>query len=569
MAAGAGESEEMKTEQIQRSEGKQKGVLLPVFSLPSKHGPGCLSREALEFIDWLAATGHTYWQVLPPNPTGRGGSPYLSPSSLAENPDFIDPEQLARQGLLDEADLGGWAEKPQRTELLKKAHRRFFAGEWDGPEEAGGGTSGETTDGGASGSEAADGDAGGGAIAFPVCLSRGDYDAFRAENGEWLENFALFMTLRDRYGEDTEWTDWPEELCFRDADALKRVEKENGEEVDFYRWTQYVVHRQWMAVKARANAAGIGIVGDLPFYVAGNSADCWANPKQFQLDEDLRPQMVAGVPPDYFSAEGQMWGNPLYDWETMKADGYAWWKRRIARSFELFDVMRLDHFRAFEAYYAIPADAENAIGGHWIPGPGMDFFRAIGETVPAASMRRCLIAEDLGTLTDGVRRLLAESGLPGMKILQFAFDGNPGNPYLTENFGENCVAYTGTHDNDTTVGWFRSLDPAAQKGILQYLGKTWEEANGLVEEWVQRQSQPGAGCDAADPAAPAAGPAAPAADPAVLTTDLMIERLMASRADLVIIPMQDYLHLGSEARTNVPGTIGGNWTWQMETGEGL
>lgn len=550
-----------------RPENKAKGVLLPVFSLPSPYGTGCFSEEARRFIDWLKDTGHTYWQILPLNPTGVADSPYQPLSSFAGNAYFIDPAQLVEQGLLSQEELEGFdfGDDPSKVDydvlydsrmpMLRLAYSRFAA-----PREASG-------------------------AAEPL-------EEFARENAFWLEDFALFMSLRDEFGKELSWDEWPEELRRREPQAMVRAADRHSRDVDFYRWCQYEFYRQWLDLKNYANQAGVKIIGDMPVYVSYDSSDCWADPDQFQLDEDLLPRVIAGVPPDAFTAEGQLWGNPLYDWEKMKQNGYQWWISRIRQSFVLYDVIRLDHFRGYESYYSCAADAENALRGVWHPGPGMDLFQRLENVMnpqePSPEDR--FIAEDLGHLTPGVRQLLEDSGFPGTKVLQFAFDGDPGNPYLTENYARPCVVYTGTHDNNTTAGWFRELDQDARAGILQYLGYTAEEAWWFILESDaallrgERLAEPRDAfpehiaaepriCIAADPGDDSAAadsdiriPAQPLSgripDPAIIATDLLIDKAFRSSAKLAVIPLQDYLHLGSEARVNVPGTVVDNWAWR-------
>ena len=515
----------MKLEYYKRPGGREKGVLLPVFSLPSEYGTGCFSKEAFRFIDWLKGTGHTYWQILPLNPTGCGDSPYQPLSRFAGNAYFIDPAQLMEQGLLTEEELSGFdfGSDPQyvdygamfelRGKMLQLAYRRFSEGCRAEADLSGSGSA----------------DAG-------IRASQDAFRDFAAENAFWLEDYALFMALREECGREHTWEKWPEKLRRREPGALAEAGKRLAGEIGFYKWTQYEFYRQWDALKAYAAKAGVRIIGDMPIYVSYDSADCWADPGQFQLDKDLRSEKVAGVPPDAFAEEGQLWGNPLYDWKKMKAGGYRWWISRIRQSFRLYDVIRLDHFRGYEAYYTVPADAENAINGKWEPGPGIGIFRTLEKELQGR-----FIAEDLGFLTDGVKELLKETGFPGTRVLQFGFDGDPENMYLAENVPENCAVYTGTHDNDTTAGWFSGLSPQAKAGIMQYLGWTRKEA----ELAVRRED--------GDPQAPATKAAA----------ERMVRKALDCRAKLAIIPMQDYLGLGSAGRINVPGTIGGNWQWRL------
>ena len=534
-----------------RPEGKKKGVLMPLFSLPSRYGIGCISKEAYDFVDWLAKTGHEYWQVLPLNPTGVADSPYQPLSSFAGNAYFIDPAAMIEHGLLTheevaaadpdgEANGGGGAAGSGfvdyeglydvRMRLLLTAYRRFDANECA----SGGGPDGDGADGCGADS--------GGPIQFEGFGSR-EFRQFCDENEDWLDDYGMFMALRERFGKELSWDEWPEPLRKREAWALDEARSECAEWIGFYKWTQFEFYREWSALKKYANAAGVKIIGDMPIYVSYDSADCWANPEQFQLDKDLRPLLVAGVPPDAFAAEGQLWGNPLYDWERMRDEGYSWWTARIRQCFTMYDVLRLDHFRGFESYYAVPATAENAMCGEWKKGPGMDLFERLGAVVLSESETDSLcdrfIAEDLGFLTEDVHRLLYESGFPGTKVLQFAFDGDPGNLYLPENYPENCVVYTGTHDNDTTVGWFEGLADWEREPVLRYLGIEPGACEGQPSSEAGRRSLAEAVCDA------------------------LIEKALTSRADLCIVPLQDYLHLGSEARTNIPGTVGCNWRWRL------
>ena len=506
-------------DRYERPEGREKGVLLPVFSLPSEYGIGCFSKEAYRFIDWLKQTGHTCWQILPLNITGCGDSPYQPLSSFAGNVYFIDPQQLLEQNLItaEELESFDFGNDPRyvdyevlyddRIEMLHLAYRRFSAGAEDGRE----------------------------------------YREFLAENDWWLSDYALFMALRGEFGRENTWDDWPEPLRRRDPQALREAEGRLSDEIGYHRWTQFEFYRQWAALKRYAGESGIRIIGDMPIYVSYDSADCWADPGQFQLDENLQPVLVAGVPPDAFTEEGQLWGNPLYDWDKMKQDGYRWWLNRIHQSFRLYDVIRLDHFRGYEAYYTVPAGAENAIHGTWKPGPGIGIFRLLEQDLGgSAPLNELFIAEDLGFLTDGVKRLLKESGFSGIRVLQFGFDGDPENMYLAENIPENCVVYTGTHDNDTTAGWFDELSPQARSGILQYLGWSAEDAARAVASMNGEPERHAVMAQAAD---------------------RMVLKALNSRAGLAVIPMQDYLRLGSEARINIPGTVGDNWDWRMRPEE--
>lgn len=463
------------------------GILLPVFSLPSPYGIGTVGAEARRFVEFLRSAGQRYWQILPIGPTSYGDSPYSTFSTFAGNPYLIDLDQLCLDGLLTRREItaakftqdgqvhyGELYEK--RFPVLRKAVKRLL-------EE------------------------------LPV-----DYDQFLEENACWLPDYALFMTLKDAQG-GASWQIWPEPLRSREAAALEKARLEYQEDILFWQGVQYLFYRQWRELKRYANDAGVSIIGDLPIYVALDSADVWANPGQFQLDGELRPTEISGVPPDYFCADGQLWGNPLYDWEQMTREGYPWWMERIAHQCEIYDMLRIDHFRGFEGYYAIPYGDDTARNGHWREGPGMDFFRAMERRVG----RPPIIAEDLGFLTDGVRRLLKDTGFPGMKVLEFAFDSREDSDYLPHNYDRHCVVYTGTHDNSTILGWMASAAPEDVAFATDYLRLT--KAEGY--HWG------------------------------------MMRGAWASVADLVIVPMQDVLGLGDEARMNTPSTVGENWRWRM------
>lgn len=450
-----------------------------------------MGKEARVFADFLAAGGQRYWQLLPLGPTGYGDSPYQSFSTFAGNPYLIDLDFLAEEGLLTEPEYAGedWGEDPQRVDfgllyrkrypVLKKAVRRLL--ERKEPE----------------------------------------YETFLAENAHWLPDYALFMALKDAGG-GTPWWQWPEELRRREPHALARAGEELREETDFWQGVQYLFFRQWQKLKEYVNGRGISLIGDLPIYVALDSADVWAGPELFQLDRELVPTEVAGCPPDAFAADGQLWGNPLFDWERMEADGYAWWIGRIAHQLRLYDMLRIDHFRGFESYYAIPFGEETARNGRWRPGPGMKLFRA----VEAALGQKDIIAEDLGYLTPEVRQMLAESGFPGMKILQFAFDSREESDYLPHNYDKNCVVYVGTHDNDTALGWLDTVSPEDRRYAMDYLKLTGAEGY----HWG------------------------------------LMRGAWASAARLAVVTAQDLLGLGSGARMNTPSTLGGNWQWRAMPG---
>ena len=472
---------------------RRAGILMPISALPSPCGIGTLGAAAREFVDFLAAGGQSCWQILPVCPTSFGDSPYQSFSSYAGNPYFIDLEDLAAEGLLEAAEFWelNWGSDPARVDygllyearypVLRKACGRLL--EEDPPE----------------------------------------FARFREEHRDWLEDYALFMALKEKHG-GVSWFQWPEGERLRRPEALAAAREELAGEAAFWQAVQYLFFRQWKALKAYANSRGISIIGDLPIYVSGDSADVWANSEQFQLDGEGRPTEVAGCPPDGFSADGQLWGNPLFDWERMKADGYQWWLRRIAFQFRIYDTLRIDHFRGFDAYYAIPYGDTTARNGRWRPGPGIRFF----ETVERVLGPRDIIAEDLGFLTDSVGKLLAETGYPGMKVLEFAFDSrDTGGGYLPHCYTPHCVAYTGTHDNDTIQGWMASA-PA--------------EDTALARAYLRLNEQEGFHWG-------------------------MMRSVWASAADLAVIQFQDLLGLGSEARMNIPSTLGGNnWRWRTAPG---
>lgn len=472
---------------------RQAGILLPISALPSPYGIGTMGQAARDFIRFLSQGGQAFWQILPICPTSFGDSPYQSFSSYAGNPYFIDLDDLAQEGLLhpEEYRTLDWGADAgqvdyglmyrQRYPVLRLACQRLLARQ---PE---------------------------------------DYAQFCLQEQDWLEDYALFMALKERYG-GVAWDRWPKPERTRQPEALEKARETLSSEMDFWRAVQYLFYHQWHALRALATQAGISIIGDLPIYVAADSVDVWANPEQFQLDKDGTPSFVAGCPPDGFTEDGQLWGNPLFNWPYMASTGYAWWLRRIAFQFRIYDVLRIDHFRGFAAYYAIPWGETTARNGHWCPGPGMDFFRRVQEVLGP----RNIIAEDLGYLDDAVRQLLRDTGYPGMKVMEFGFDSrdSSGSSYLPHNYPHNCVVYTGTHDNDTILGWFASAPKEDTAYARRYLRLNEQEGY----HWG------------------------------------MMRAAWASVADLVIIQMQDLLGLGSEARINTPSTLGTNWKWRALPG---
>lgn len=464
------------------------GVLLPITSLPSKYGIGCFSREAYEFVDKLKAAGQKNWQILPLGPTGYGDSPYQSFSTFAGNPYYIDLEQLIEEGLLteEECEACDFGDNDRyvdyekiyfgRFPILRKAFERFM------PDE--------------------------------------EFAGFCEENAYWLEDYSLYMAVKDANGGKS-WIEWEEGLRNRQPEALEQAREELKDDVAFYRFQQYEFMKQWTAMKSYANDQGIRIIGDIPIYVAFDGADTWANPEMFQFTEENLPSAVAGCPPDAFSATGQLWGNPLYKWEYHKKQGYEWWMRRVKYCFELYDIVRIDHFRGFDAYYSIPYGDKTAENGHWEEGPGYDLFRTMKEKLGDLP----IIAEDLGFLTDSVMKLLKDTGYPGMKVLQFAFDSRDESDYQPHLYTNNCVVYTGTHDNDTVLGWDQAISDADRTYAREYMRNEGSEGEQLAWDFI---------CTA-----------------------------LRSVADMAIIPIQDYLALGSEARINTPSTLGDNWKWRM------
>ena len=466
---------------------------MPVTSLPSPWGVGTLGAAARHFVDFLAQSGMAVWQVLPVVPTSFGDSPYQGFSTFAGNPYLIDLDDLAAEGLLelDEYVSVPWGDDPERVDYGVLYRERFAVLRR--------------------------------AVARLLARDRTDFESFCARESAWLDDYALFMALKDAHG-GAPWDRWEDGLRLRAPDALAEGRAAYAEDVSFWKGVQYLFFRQWDRLHEYAHAVGVQIMGDLPFYVSGDSADVWSRPDQFELDEQLRPCEIAGVPPDAFSAIGQVWGNPLFNWERMRAEGYRWWFERVRAQLKLYDIVRIDHFRGFDSYFAIPAGSDTAAGGRWRTGPGIEFFRMLNDALGPCS----IVAEDLGYLTDSVRKLLADTGYPGMKILEFAFDSRDGGgaAYLPFSYPTNCVAYVGTHDNDTALGWLETALPNDVATAREYLHLDPAEGEG----WG------------------------------------FMRAIWASPANLAIVQMQDLLDLGSEARINVPSTLGNNWCWRAKPG---
>jgi len=469
---------------------RASGILLPIASLPSKYGIGAFSNSAYQFVDFLRKAGQKYWQILPLGPTSYGDSPYQSFSTFAGNPYFIDLDELVKQGLLteeecnsydfgkDERDVDYGLIYESRFKLLKKAYLRSQIG------------------------------------------NNEVFQEYLKENDFWIRDYGLYMAIKEQF-DGHSWIEWDEDIRLRETAAVARYEEELKAEIEFYQYLQFVFKNQWMALKQYANDNGVKIIGDIPIYVAFDSADSWSNPALFQFDEERRPTAVAGCPPDGFSATGQLWGNPLYDWEYHEKTGYAWWVQRTRASFQLYDVVRVDHFRGFDEYYSIPAAHDTAESGTWKQGPGYGLFEVLNRELGVLDF----IAEDLGYLTPSVIELVEKTGYPGMKVLEFAFDSREESDYLPHNYTPNCIVYTGTHDNQTLIGWINELSEEDRNYAMEYMNlRTISEDE---FHWD------------------------------------FIKLAMQSVARTAIIPMQDYLGLAGEARINFPSTVGGNWTWRL------
>ncbi len=469
---------------------RSAGILLHPTSLPGSLPVGDLGPSAERFLAWAESAGQTLWQVLPLGPTGAGNSPYTSASAFAGSPLLISPERLVEEGLLAPDALADapWPGERVDFSAARDWKERLLRGSWRRFSETPG--------------------------ASPL---REEMLAFvrAASQKAWLEDWARFAALKARFG-GRPWTDWGPDLAFRDRDALAAADAELADEMAFHRFVQFQFHRQWGSLRREAQRRGIALVGDIPIYVAHDSADVWGNQELFQLDGTGRPTDVAGVPPDYFSATGQLWGNPLYRWDRLEEEGYAWWIARIRACLAAGDLLRIDHFRAFESYWSIPAVEKTALGGRWAPGPGRRLF----DAARAALGHLPILAEDLGDITPAVRALLDELGFPGMKVLQFAFYGSD-SEYLPHRHVANGVVYTGTHDNDTARGWYSALQPEERQRVFDYLG-----GDGREIEWT------------------------------------LIRAAYGSVAERAIVPLQDVLGLGSEARMNTPSEPSGNWRWR-------
>ncbi len=474
---------------------RSSGVLLHPTSLPGAWSIGDLGAQAYRFVDFLQQAGQTLWQILPLGPTGYGDSPYQCFSAMAGNMLLISPEQLVEASLINQADLDQVAAPHQaafpsatvdygashafKSDLLARSFEHFRS--------------------------------------HGSASQRDEFARFCQEQASWLDDYALFIALKQQH-DGASWHTWDRDLARRKKSAIKRAGEQLRDQIELEKYKQYVFFGQWLPLKAYANERGIRIMGDMPIFVAYDGADVWANPQLFYLDDDGLPTVVAGVPPDYFSATGQLWGNPLYRWDQMAKRGYGWWTERIGVALQVYDMLRIDHFRGFAAYWEVPAGEETAINGQWVPGPGAALFKAIERKLGQLP----LIAEDLGLITEDVHELRDQFDLPGMIVLQFAFGGKADNIYLPHNHGKNSVVYTGTHDNDTTIGWFDNLDFESQEHVRRYLGHSADD----------------------------------------IAWDLL-RMALASVGDMAIIPLQDLLRLDSSARMNTPGVPNGNWAWRF------
>lgn len=469
---------------------RSSGILLHPTSLPGPHGSGDLGQAAYHFVDWLVTAGQKLWQMLPLGPVGYGNSPYMGLSAFAGNPMLIDLQELSTKGWLDAKELAGAVEcNPRRIDYAKAIRYRsdklamasygFF-------------THGSDSDGKI-------------------------FETFCRQQSDWLDDYALFMALNSKYSNRV-WTEWDSDIARRSPSALKRARTELSNEMDFHKFSQWCFMRQWKNLKKYANQKGVRLVGDIPIFVAHDSADVWSNPNLYYLDKDRNPTVVAGVPPDYFSETGQRWGNPLYRWDAMKKEKYAWWIKRFQATFDLVDILRIDHFRGFVGYWEIPATEKTAVKGRWVDGPRESLFEAVEKKLGELP----IIAEDLGLITPEVVSLRDKFQFPGMKVLHFAFSDGPDNPFLPHHYHENSVVYTGTHDNDTTLGWFKTATKKELSFLMQYTKTQGQEIH-----WD------------------------------------LIRLAIQSVAVMAIVPFQDILGLDSPDRMNLPGTTKGNWEWRF------
>ncbi|MCR4605299.1 MAG: 4-alpha-glucanotransferase [Eubacterium sp.] len=500
---------------------RESGILFPIFSVPSKYGIGCFSREAYDFVDFLEKSGQGFWQILPVGPTGFGDSPYQPFSAFAGNPYFICIETLIEDGLLnredveavnfgdDETKVDYGAIYESRQEILKKAYEKFV----------------EKLQNSKKDKEIKAGSSTPSGIQIPKNDNKKEkslgeeFDAFLKMEEYWIEDYALFMALKDEAG-GASWLDWDDELRTRDEKAMEKAKKELADKMQLYYFEQFEFDRQWRALKAYANEKNVKIIGDIPFYVAMDSSDAWSHPEVFMMDKDLKPNVVAGCPPDAFSPTGQLWGNPIYDWAAEKKRDYDWWLHRMYRTYAFYDVIRIDHFHGFCEYYAVPYGDETAEKGKQEKGPGIDFFNVLKKKVDNLN----IIAEDLGNNTPENEKLLKDSGFPGMKVLQYGFTSWD-SYYVNHRHINNCVVYTGTHDNTPTRAWVEEINEGERDFTRRYINSMNTDYNGLVWD--------------------------------------LIREAYRSVADLCIVPLQDYLCFGKEARINTPGAPDGNWQWRL------
>ncbi|MFP4365350.1 MAG: 4-alpha-glucanotransferase [Spirochaetia bacterium] len=469
---------------------RASGILLHPTSLPGKYGIGDMGKQAYKFVDFLVKSRQKLWQLCPLGPTGYGDSPYQCFSAMAGNPLLISLEDLVLAGIVSEDDLTLPQKFPEeevdygpvigfKYTVLRKAYANFKKKAYS--------------------------------------LIHTKFTNFCDHHSAWLEDYTLFMALKN-YFNGKPWSRWDDDIRLREPEAIERYKKELEDEIMFHKFLQYIFYDQWLQLRAYANRNYVKLIGDIPIFVSFDSSDAWANPEIFQFNEDRRPIKVAGVPPDYFSATGQLWGNPVYDWDKLEETGFAWWIENIKSKLELYDIIRIDHFRGFAAYWAVPAEEKTAIKGEWVPAKGYELFKTVEKALGGLP----IIAEDLGVITPDVEELRDYFKFPGMKILQFAFDSSEENDYLPHNYARNCVVYTGTHDNDTVVGWYDKANEVDKKWATEYVN-----SNGTDVHWD------------------------------------FIRACWSSVAVMAVTPLQDVLGLGSEARMNTPGTASGNWQWRF------